>query len=198
MAPHAGLLGNLSNKVNIIEDYEQQTIRFNIAGYSKICRGVHVQANHALLYSLSEAVSIDGQKPKLRKPILVVSQKPSQQVINYPFGLKESSTPLASVILDPEPSNKYDPYALVVCVTIPVNLKEWINGKNDSVYSLVLGYVPKAISMILNKNLHRINSPGWIYSIRRSQLFSSMVEFKYCPDQTTGDSLFDRLMNINE
>ena len=134
-------------KKGIRENLDEGYFEFYVAGYTKQCQGVYVQANHSLL--LMEAT-------RLAPCPALWMDKPPDEPNNYlwPFGYK--SLEIIQIQLLPEKDNRYDPHAIVVkafspCAALPP--------------VLTLGYVPKKISRAISTNLDKIK-PGWVKKVR--------------------------------
>jgi len=148
------ILGDSTNlSKSIKENVEAQYLEFYVAGYTKKCKGIDVQNNHSLLYSDS----------------MVVCGK-SSDTFEWPFGYCNHD--IARVELMPEPENRFDPYATIIAVEYPLNMRKFIDGKSDEISLIYLGYVPAEISKIISNNIHRLGL-GWIRKTRRVGTFHS-------------------------
>lgn len=175
----AGILRDLvSEKKGIRENFEEQYFEFYVAAYTKVVKDQVVQQSHKDLYQ-------DARR------VLKCDPDDAQ----FPFGFKD---PISKIFLVPEPSNPYDPSALLVYVEHPNNIVEYLQGEDTFTHRKLLGYVPKHISRIVSHNQHKLR-PGWIKRVRymASQYCSTKVAIPWAPDPDEEDLIiFDRLANL--
>jgi len=178
-----GVLRHLTDeRKGIRENLEEQYFEFYVAGYTKTYKNLPVQANHALLYGMAVKWCTDK----------------SSQIddVSFPFGRSSS---LIDISLEPEPDNQYDPNALIVRASAPLNLQEYLLGIDKRRVDLILGYVPKAISRIVSHNLGRTEN-GWIKRVRkvaRGKFCSTKIAIPWRPDPTEADrQFFNRILEI--
>ena len=134
------LLGNENKdyikKKGITINYEDSYIEFYVAGFTKKCKGIHVQRHHARLFN--NAVMLSDTKDVNNKTVNIVE-------IEWPFGNR--STDMAQVFLTREPDNKFDPNAIIVSVSYPIDINKYLIPTSEplSTFNFLLGYVPKAL-----------------------------------------------------
>lgn len=144
----SNVIGHLTNKSKgIIENTMMQYIEFYVAGYTKKCKDVSVQSNHARLFSEARQLC---------------NQEDATELV-WPFGERDSS--LAKVDLMPESTNSYDPNAMIVIVEYPRDIKRYLQDEEGSKSLLLLGYVPMVISNAIAKK-HASFEPGWIKKVK--------------------------------
>jgi hypothetical protein len=160
----SGILGHLvSEKQGIKENIEERYFEFYVVGYSQKCQGIHVQANHAMLFSDASKIFNINNKVSLANNLL------NQYV--WPFG--QYSRNITFAFLEPEPTNSYDSNALVVKIYYPLNFDSYIKGESAAFTSYTLGYVPKRINKIILEKIDMIGK-GWIKKVR------SIHNYKHC------------------
>lgn len=131
----------------ITENLNESYLEFYVAGYTKKCKGVRVQANHTLLYTNSA---------------LLCNDTGVRQFV-WPFGCKSSN--IARIELIPEEDNKHDQNAIIVAVDYPLNILGYESGESSAKSLLYLGYVPRSINKIIKDKMYRLG-PGWVKKTR--------------------------------
>tara|TARA_B000000460_G_C21403516_1_gene343449 strand:- start:70 stop:636 length:567 start_codon:yes stop_codon:yes gene_type:complete len=97
-----------------------------------------------------------------------------KEMNTYPFG-KDSH----SILLEPEPQNIHDPYALKIKIIF------WKDESTPDIFKKCrpqdIGYIPKSISKILTKNRHLLLDGKLInvYGNLQKQLFFGRIAFNY-------------------
>ena len=145
---------------SIIDHPEQQCIEFYPAGFSKpTSQNKSRQLLHSWLWDITVNNMVTGVK--------------------YPFG-KDTH----NIILVPEPTNKYDPYAIKVEFRA-LNTTNGVRVFNTSQHNyntfFELGYVPRSISKTFSKHLDTITS-GEILCVEDKvygELYRTKVIFHY-------------------
>lgn len=149
-----GILGkHINPDKGIKEDIHEGYLEFYVAGYTKQCKGVNVQANHSMLYSDAAYLCRNVDLDDLR----------IDRQLTWPFGYK--SHEIARIDLIPEPDNKYDSNAIIVAAECPFNIAEFERGNHIARTLLYLGYVPASINRIIKDKMHRLQ-PGWVKKTR--------------------------------
>ena len=169
------ILGPLADeKKGIRENITDGYFEFYVAGYTKTCQGISVQSNHIYLYQRAIEYCRDHNLPM---PV-TSDGLPGPDEIMFPFGQNYGEW---KVILESEPTNPFDPDALIV---------KAVNVPGERYF--VLGYVPKSISRIVSHNLDRLKD-GWIKRTRKifkRTLYTTKVAFGWKHAPSTEDAIF--------
>jgi len=180
----AGIIKHLvDSKKGIRENFEDQYFEFYVAGYTKTCQGQPVQQHHARLFA-------DAQ--------MIVDKPEELDKYLFPFGFKK---PITRVRLELEQTNQYDPNAVVVIAEHPFHIENFMQGNDNRVTDMILGYVPKHISRVVSHNLIRLDK-GWVKKVRAihgKKHCSTKVAIPWQVDALEEDLLFlDRLASVVE